>query len=52
MDCVAEGVETADQQELVREAGIHHAQGYLYAKPLEPDALERLLRERQVPADG
>ncbi|WP_377644249.1 putative bifunctional diguanylate cyclase/phosphodiesterase [Oryzobacter terrae] len=44
MDCVAEGVETPEQHHLVRASGIPHAQGYLYARPVDPRALGPLLR--------
>ncbi|MES1998915.1 MAG: EAL domain-containing protein [Pseudomonadota bacterium] len=41
---IAEGVETAGQRSLLAAAGCDYAQGYLYAKPLAPDAFEALLR--------
>jgi diguanylate cyclase (GGDEF)-like protein len=41
LECVAEGVETAAQMELLRKAGCEHAQGYLFSKPM---AVEDLLR--------
>lgn len=34
VDCVAEGVETADQQELLKSFGCTAIQGYYYAKPV------------------
>ena len=40
---VAEGVETADQQEILRELGCDLAQGYYIAKPLSKEAMEKLL---------
>ena len=33
---IAEGVETADQDELLREMGCPVVQGYLYGRPLPP----------------
>jgi len=43
VDVVAEGVETAEQVARLRELGADFAQGYYYAKPLEPEALEDVL---------
>ena len=34
LDVVAEGVETAEQRDLLYEMGCSHAQGYLYAQPV------------------
>jgi len=40
LTCVAEGVETEAQRQMLAEAGCEHAQGYLFSKPLP---LEELL---------
>jgi diguanylate cyclase (GGDEF)-like protein/PAS domain S-box-containing protein len=40
---VAEGVEHADQAELLTDMGCQSAQGYLFARPLEPAAVAELL---------
>ncbi len=37
---VAEGVETADQMEFVRRAGVDYVQGFYLAVPMPPEALE------------
>lgn len=43
LDVVMEGVETAEELEFLREAGCHHAQGYLLARPQPAEKLtERL----------
>ena len=43
MKVVAEGVESAKQAKLLNMRGCDEVQGYLYAKPLPPAALERFL---------
>lgn len=42
MHTVAEGVETVEQAQLLRELGCGELQGYLYAKPLPEEAFARL----------
>ena len=44
MQVVAEGVETAQQRDLLRDAGCDFAQGYLFSRPLPPEAFEAWLR--------
>lgn len=43
MTLVAEGVETAEQAEYLKNAGCHLAQGYLFGRPLEMVAFDKLL---------
>lgn len=40
---LAEGVESEGQLHFLRRNGCHEMQGYLYARPLDPEALRRLL---------
>ena len=42
LDTVAEGVEHADQAVKLRDLGCQHAQGYRFAKPLQPDGITAL----------
>ncbi len=40
---LAEGVETFEQMDILRASHVDNVQGYLFSRPLEPDALERQL---------
>ena len=51
---VAEGVEVAEQRDVLRGLGAEHAQGYLFARPMAATAIDALLREAAavVPAQA
>lgn len=40
---IAEGVETELQAQMLKDMGCTHAQGYLYSKPLSPEAFKNIL---------
>jgi EAL domain-containing protein (putative c-di-GMP-specific phosphodiesterase class I) len=46
LDTVAEGVETPEQQRILRSLGAHRGQGYLFARPLRAEAFAATLHER------
>jgi EAL domain-containing protein (putative c-di-GMP-specific phosphodiesterase class I) len=46
---VAEGIETTQQSEHVAALGCDIAQGYLYSRPIEADAVGALVFARQLP---
>lgn len=47
MYILAEGVETQEQEEILKEFGCDRFQGYLYAKPLAYDALKEFFRNKE-----
>jgi diguanylate cyclase len=44
---VAEGIETPEQAEALRDLGCDIGQGYLYAKPLPADEMDELAQSRR-----
>lgn len=48
---LAEGVETPEQYELLRDAGCHCIQGYYFSKPLEPDKVESIYMKNFLKTD-
>jgi EAL domain-containing protein (putative c-di-GMP-specific phosphodiesterase class I) len=44
LQVVAEGVETAEQLAILKLWGCEEAQGYLFARPMPPEELDRVLR--------
>jgi len=42
---VVEGVETAEQDSLVKEVGCDLAQGFLYARPMPADEMPKFLAD-------
>lgn len=43
VELVGEGIETSEQLDLLRLAGIRYAQGYYFARPMSPDVLHDFL---------
>lgn len=49
---VAEGVETSTQRDMLQEQGYPVAQGFLFSRPLSPDALAQWLRSQRPPTSS
>jgi len=49
IEVVAEGVETPEQVEQLRELGCDICQGYYFSRPLQSDKFEELLVSRRPP---
>ena len=52
LDSVGEGVETRAQADRLRELGCRSAQGFLFARPMDAEAIGRLLAASSEPAAG
>lgn len=51
LEAVWEGVETAEQAEILRGLGCRSAQGYYFGRPVPPDQIPGLLKERAESAN-
>jgi diguanylate cyclase (GGDEF)-like protein/PAS domain S-box-containing protein len=48
LDTLAEGIETEEQANTLKQLGCHLGQGYHYAKPLDPSDVDELLRTQSA----
>jgi diguanylate cyclase (GGDEF)-like protein len=52
MDTTAEGVETHDDLQLIRDLGVSQIQGYIFGRPADGTAARELASQQTVEADG
>ena len=52
MDTTAEGVETHDDLQLIRELGVSQVQGYIFGKPVAAEEARAIANSSKVEADG
>jgi EAL domain-containing protein (putative c-di-GMP-specific phosphodiesterase class I) len=52
LELIAEGVEKPEQAAFLSQEGCHAAQGYLYGRPMDPDAFRAFYREKLNVAKG
>jgi EAL domain-containing protein (putative c-di-GMP-specific phosphodiesterase class I) len=50
LQTIAEGVETADQLDFLRENGCHEVQGNFFARPMPAEEFEAFVRSYRPPA--
>jgi EAL domain-containing protein (putative c-di-GMP-specific phosphodiesterase class I) len=43
LDVIAEGIETSEQLEAIRQLGCQLGQGFLFSRPVQPEEVERFL---------
>lgn len=43
MEVIAEGIETEVQLDILKRVGCDFGQGYIFSKPIRPDAFKKLL---------
>lgn len=51
MDSLAEGIETEEQLQIVRDLGCLYGQGYLFAKPMPPEDILELIARGPIPVE-
>jgi predicted signal transduction protein with EAL and GGDEF domain len=52
MDTCAEGVETHDDLQLIRELGVSMVQGYIFGQPSPPETARQIANNSTIEADG
>jgi diguanylate cyclase (GGDEF)-like protein len=52
MDTVAEGVETHDDLQLIRELGVSQVQGYIFGRPADAETAKEFAAQATVEAEG
>ena len=50
LEVIAEGVETEDQLNFLKDNGCHQIQGYYYSAPVDPEKIVALLKSAAVPS--
>jgi len=48
INVIAEGVETKDQLDFLRDINCHHAQAYYFSHPIDIEGVQELLRKGHI----
>ena len=46
--CVAEGIETTEQEAMLKSAGVHYGQGWKYGRPMKVDKFKRYIAQQTL----